>query len=84
MPVEILGQKSILSETHVHSTWSFHAVEEIASGSINAAILNLPYLLSCFCIVHIIFACCNTYLLMRSFWGLTVWVLSSEVLTSWM
>lgn len=81
--VEILDQKSILSEIHVCNSWSFHAFEEVALGVINAAILNLPYLLSSFCIVHVVFACCNTYLLVHlSFWGSTVWFLSSEVLTS--
>lgn len=83
MPIQILDQKNILSEIHVHTTWSFHAVEEVALGSINAAILNLRHLLSSFCIVHIIFVCCNTYLLVHSLlWGLMIWFLSSEVLTS--
>lgn len=54
MPIEVLDQKSILSEIHVRNTQSFHAVEEVALGSINAVILNLLYLLSSSCIVHIV------------------------------
>lgn len=56
MLIEVLDQKSILSETHVRNTQSFHAVEEVALSSINATILNLLYLLSSSCIVHIVFA----------------------------
>lgn len=66
MPIKNLDQESILSEIHIHNLRPFNAVEEVALGRIHAAILNLPYLLSIFCMLHIIFACSNTYLLVHS------------------
>lgn len=67
LPIETLDQQSITSDIHIHNVWSFNAAEAVALGSIHTAILNLPYLLSISCILHIIFACCNACLLGHSF-----------------